>query len=441
MLKQSIQNLIQLVEAGCRTRAGMGLARIDTHVQAYLQAHNFVYEEPRFDIMRLSTDERLANIEEKAEKAQSNPMVTLQEQSGKILSILRTFLSRYHVGFLHDVHINKYGTIEVEIPCLITQGTPPKEYSPRATFEAQLAFLRQHGFTIEKAKTRDIALLNTPDNQKLLCEIFSSRGAKNIVLSVREDCIDRITFFIKLQDIENFCCEPILVANEKGEYLSDEELRTVMKLCSEILHTMDFISISPDMTNMCCGLIESYFADICEIYQYEGVSFKNVKARYADERAKNERIRDMEQTVDMMQYDEIRKGINTLTETLNEELIRATGFSLDKFEFTQYGGVNVSFRYSTSPALWCIEPAEVESAIRKNFAVTDGCMENETLYIRMTEENLERLEAIIRDIIPSFIALDVTAHKRPKMAISSISGVIDNLAPLVERVFPAERSK
>ncbi len=441
MLKQSIQNLIQLVEAGCRNRADMGLARIDTHVQAYLQAHNFVYEEPRFDIMRLSTDERLANIEEKAEKAQSNPMVTLQEQSGKILSILRTFLSRYHVGFLHDVHINKYGTIEVEIPCLITQGTPPKEYSPRATFEAQLAFLRQHGFTIEKAKTRDIALLNTPDNQKLLCEIFSSRGAKNIVLSVREDCIDRITFFIKLQDIENFCCEPILVANEKGEYLSDEELRTVMKLCSEILHTMDFISISPDMTNMCCGLIESYFADICEIYQYEGVSFKNVKARYADERAKNERIRDMEQTVDMMQYDEIRKGINTLTETLNEELIRATGFSLDKFEFTQYGGVNVSFQYSISPALWCIEPAEVESVIRKNFAVTDGCMENETLYIRMTEENLERLEAIIRDIIPSFIALDVTAHKRPKMAISSISGVIDNLAPLVERVFPAERSK
>lgn len=435
-MKQSIKNIMQLVEAGCRIRAGMDerLIDADTRIQEYLKAHNFVYEGPRLNLMRLSTDERLSNIEGKIETVQNNPLVTLQEQSSKILSIMRTFLGRYHVGFLHDIHINKYGTIEVEIPCLITPGTPPKEYSPRATFEAQLNFLRQHGFVLDKAKTREVALINTPNNQQLLRDLFTSRGAKNVVLSVREDCIDRISFFVKLQDMENFRCEPILVANEKGQYLSDEELRTVTRLCGEILFAMDFVATTPDMANTGYALIENYFADICEIYQYESVSLKNVKARYAAERAKNEHIRQMEQSVEVMDYEKIRKGLSHITETLNEELIRATGFALDKFDINQYGAVDVSLHYITSPLLWCILNDEVENSLRKHFTLTDGDMESETLYISMTEDNLATLEKLIRDIIPSFMALNVTADKRPCMVIRSISGVVDNIAPLVERI-------
>jgi hypothetical protein len=431
---------MRLVEAGCRIRAGMEdrLIYTDERVQEYLKAHNFVYEEPQLNLMRLSTDERLSNIEGKMETAQNNPLVTLQEQSSKILSIMRTFLSRYRVGFLHDIHINKYGTIEVEIPCLIMPETPPKEYSPRATFEAQLNFLRQHGFVLDKAKAREVALINTPNNQQLLRDLFTSRGAKNVVLSVREDCIDRVSFLVKLQDIENFRCEPILVPNEKGQYLSDEEFRTVTRLCGEILFAMDFVETSPGMANTVYGLIENYFADICEIYQYEGVSFKNVKARYAAERAKNEHIRKMEQAVEVMDYEKIHKGLNHITETLNEELIRATGFALDKFEINQYGSVDVSFHYMTSPLLWCIPNEEVENSLRKHFTLTDGDMESETLYISMTEDNLATLEKLIREIIPSFMALNVTAQKRPRMVISTISGVVDNIAPLVERIMQQE---
>lgn len=435
MLKQSLQHIIHLVNAGCRIRSEMEhLPLIDTQVQTFLKEHNFVYQETDFRIMRLSTDERLANIEEKSKQVKGNPMITLQEQSKKILSVMRTFLSRYHVGFLHDVHINKYGTIEIEIPCLITSSTSSKEYSPLATFNAQVEFLRQHGFILDKAKTRQVALINTPDNQKLLYELFASRGAKNIVMAVREDCIDRISFLVKLQDIENFRCEPILVHNEGGEYLNDEEAREVVKLCNDILHAMDFIAVAPEMTNTCCSLIESYFADICEIYRYEGASFKNVKSRYAAERAKNERIRAMEQAVNVVDYEEIRKLINTLTETLNEDAIRATGFSLDKFELNQYGGVSVSFRYSTSPALWCIEPEEVETTIRSTFTVTDGDLDNETLYICMTEENIEKLERALEQLIPTFRAMDVSATKHPEMTLTAISGVIDNIAPTVERI-------
>lgn len=435
-MEQSIKQIMRLVETGCRVRAGMEdlLSYTDTRVQEYLKAHNFVYEEPRLNLMRLSTDERLSNIEGKMETAQNNPLVTLQEQSSKILSIMRTFLSRYRVGFLHDIHINKYGTIEVEIPCLIMPETPPKEYSPRATFEAQLNFLRQHGFVLDKAKAREVALINTPNNQQLLRDLFTSRGAKNVVLSVREDCIDRVSFLVKLQDIENFRCEPILVPNEKGQYLSDEEFRTVKRLCGEILFAMDFVETSPGMANTVYGLIENYFADICEIYQYEGASFKSVKARYAAERAKNEHIRKMEQAVEVMDYEKIHKGLNHITETLNEELIRATGFALDKFEINQYGAVDVSFHYMTSPLLWCISNEEVENSLRKHFALTDGDMESETLYISMTEDNFATLEKLIREIIPSFMALNVTAQKRPRMVISTISGVVDNIAPLVERI-------
>jgi hypothetical protein len=92
----------------------------------------------------------------------------------------------------------------------------------------------------------------------------------------------------------------------------------------------------------------------------------------------------------------------------------------------------------TSPLLWCIPNEEVENSLRKHFALTDGDMESETLYISMTEDNLATLEKLIREIIPSFMALNVTAQKRPRMVISTISGVVDNIAPLVERIMQQE---
>lgn len=437
MIVSKINELKTMVQTGIGEKSHYTkiLSECDTLMQKFLKAQDYKNVPPK-SLFHQTTDERLKQVLDKQAKIKENPEVSIQEVSQNILSVFDSFIKRYHIGFIRDAQITSSGCAEVEIPCSITNSLySSKQESAKKTFEMQMDFLKKEGFVVEQTKFGTV-LKNCPNNHKTLYSLLKSRGARMIEIKTRDDEIDTVSFRVKLADINNFKCEPLCFELEVGDTLNEDEKLSIIKCCDEIKSTINFLPVS-GIKNTCCSVAEYNFSDICDIFNFDCETRRNVKERSKEEREKNIKIRKIEKSFgDIVKPEKIKEILEPLKEDISKKTLEKTGFTVNNLSISKYGTASISFSYTTSPLMYYnfeMKEEDVENNIKETFVNNNGSTEKETLYILDTYENKEKMEEILSKTVPTLRLTNFEVSKIDNAyCIKAFSGTIDTLLPVIE---------
>lgn len=437
MLKTKINTIKKMVngEIVSKKEYSAILEECDVLMQNFLREKNYRYTCPS-NLFHLTTDERLQQILDKQREAVEHPEMVVQEVSQNLLQVFDTFISRYKIGFIHDAVMEDNGFARVEIACLITSGfSDGKRESARQKLEMQMNFLRNEGFIIDHDK-QNYFVKTCGQNEEKIFNLLSERGARLITIKSREDRIDKINFRVAAKDIKNFKCEEISFELPVSEELNKDEQIAIIRCCNEILSTIGILPAMENIKDTCCSVTESHFSQICDIFDFDCETRKNVKERHAEERNKNIQIREMEKSfADCVDADKIKEILYPLKEKLSIEVLRRTGFVINEFSIGKYGNISVSFLYSTCPLLYLEDTNEIAKTICENFEHNGGDADAETLYLLDTYQNKEKLEEVLYEIIPTIRLNEFNSSKvDKKYCIKTFKGSIDTLLPVIKRV-------
>lgn len=436
MLKTNITLLKTMVEGGIVDKSVYPdvLQRCDESMQSFLTEKGFVYHEPT-NLFRYTTDERMQQILEKKKEATEHPEAVIQEVTQKLLATFESFLGRYKFGFLHDAKMAENGYAEIDIATLITSGfSDGQRESARQKLEMQMQALIDEGFIIRKNK-HNYYLAAEGQNIENIRAFLEARGARAVTFTTFDEAIRNIKFRVNACDIQNFKSEAIQFKLPVSDELNKDEQLHILKCCNDILSTLSMLPAMENIKDTCCSVMEGYFSDICDVFNFNGTTRQNVQARHKAEREKNIAIRDMEASLaDFVDPAKIKEILYPVKEEVSLAILRKTGFTINEFTIGRYGTVNMSFNYSACPALYCEDPVEIEKSIHENFEHNNGDVDNEQLYLLDTYANKAKLEAMIAEIIPTFHCNEFTARKTDHMyCIVAFTGFVDNLLPLMKK--------
>lgn len=436
MLKTNITLLKTMVEGGIVDKSVYPdvLQRCDESMQSFLTEKGYVYHEPS-NLFRYTTDERMQQILEKKREAAEHPETVIQEVTQNLLATFESFLGRYKFGFLHDAKMAENGYAEIDIATLITSGfSDGQRESARQKLDMQMKALTNEGFIVRKNK-HNYYLAANGQNLENIRAFLEARGAKAVMFITFDEAIRNIKFRIAAPDIQNFKSEAIqFKLHVSGELNKDEQLH-ILKCCNDILSTLSMLPAMDNIKDTCCSVMEGYFSDICDVFEFDGATCQNVKARHKAEREKNIAIRDMEASLaDCVDAAKIKEILYPVKEKVSLEILRKTGFTINEFTIGRYGTVNVTLGYSACPALYLEDPVEIAKSIHENFEHNNGDVDSERLYLLDTYANKAKLEAMIAEIIPTFHCNEFTAKKVDyAYCLTGFTGFIDNLLPLMKK--------
>ena len=437
MLKIAVNKIKEMVNNGVVSKKEYVdiLEECDILMQAFLKVKDYHYTCPS-NLFHQTTDERLQQIIDKQKEAVEHPEMVIQEVSQNLLQVFDSFIGRYKIGFIHNAKMENTGFANIEIACLITSGfSDGKRESARQKLEMQMNFLRDVGFIIEHDK-QNYFVKNCGQNEEKLFKMLSERGARMITIKSREDKIDKINFRVAAKDIKNFKCEEITFELPVSEELNKDEQIAIVRCCNEIVSTVGVLPAMENIKDTCCSVIESHFAQICDVFNFDCETRNSVKNRHADERNKNIKIREMEKSfADCIDADKIKEILYPLKEKLSLEVLRKTGFVIDEFSIGKYGNIDISFLYSTCPLLYLEDTDAIAKTICETFDHNGGDADAETLYLLDTYENKDKLENILYEIIPTIRLMEFNSSKVDrKYCIKRFSGSIDTILPVIKKV-------
>ena len=252
------------------------LKEADKEILQFSTDMNFVYKEPP-NLFHQTTDERLLIALKKKKEALKTPEIAIQECIKGKLKILDDFIKKYHIGFIRSAEVIENGYICVEIPCSIHSSlVSDNKESAKATFDAQIDFLKEIGLEILHTKHFDFRISKNEKNIKILEELFKNRGCTQVKFSIIDDFIDKIKIHFNITNINKFNETPInIILDTDSTTLNKDESGKILKYAKDILSTKSNISFLGDsIKNTCCSLIESYFCYFCEVFNYEGEIFQ-----------------------------------------------------------------------------------------------------------------------------------------------------------------------
>lgn len=426
----------KMVEQGIREKSHFlpMLVEADKEILQFSNDMNFIYEEP-MNLFYQTTDERLFASLNKQKKASEKPEITIQECVKGKLALLDNFIKKYHIGFIRSAKIEKNGYVSVEIPCSIHSSfVSDDRESAKATFNAQIDFLKEIGLEIMETKYFDLKIIRTENNMKILEEIFKSRGCNQIRFSIIDNFIDKIKFNFNINNIYKFDEIPIsILLDIDPEILNEDETGKVLKYVKEILSAKSNVFlIDNNIKNTCCSLIESYFSYICKVFNYEGEICKRVNSRYETERNKNIEINSIEKNIENnISVDEFKNILTSCREKINKFTIENLSFQVSDFYIDRYGFVCYTLHFANSNWLNEYQLASEED-LRKNFKMSLGNRNDETLAMLDTYENKERLLQILKNFCPTSRIADIKCGVKDNyFCINEIRVVIDNIASIM----------
>jgi hypothetical protein len=439
IMKQSISLINTTLESGEYNKSAYHeiLKSFDEKVQNFLSEQNFkVPSIP--DLFLQTTDERLFYAEEKANLFAINPSVVIQEAIKTKLNLLRVFLKRYHIGFIKEAKVNTNGMVEIEIACTITANNfSSKQISAKQTLDKQIDFLKEEGFEIINEKNFGLSLKNCENNSNLLHHLFEDLGAKLVRIVSDKTRIISISFYINFDNLNAFKCEEIKCEIGVSNLLNADEQKNVTRICQEILHVKSTINIiDENMKDVCCSLIESYFSELCKVFNYEGKTFMINKFRYADEREKNKKIENIEKKMsNTLSFQQVRDTLENVKKYVSEQLLEQTGFVVHELSINNYGGVHISFVGCSCPYLYSVDKEKIKDNVDKYFKTTGEDYYEGDPFILNLPENITTFEKIFTDIIPTTRILSIEiSNDKNNYCIKKINAVVDTLLPVINKV-------
>lgn len=377
-----------------------------------LNSRGYRYDESeRINLFRVSDEVRLAEAKEKLTRMETNPETSISEYVKSLNTIFDNFLDMYNFGWCRELEVNEYGTIHIQL-CLTLHSKhfSDNPASAKINFENQIARLKSLGFEIGKDKMHDNAFLDTAKNHDLMKEFWESRGARNLHITTRGESIYELEFHIQKVDFDNFNIDKETVCLYVSEELNEDERLRIKKLVSEIESTISFNE--PSMINTCGTLVESYFAELCEIFGYDGEIRNIVDERHSKARKINMEIRNIEESIgEMFPAEKARDVLNSMYTKLSRMAVNQIGFSCHNFKMDKYGYVNVELSYC-SGYHFGVGQIMTDEETKKIFETIGDSRRDDSLFIVDSTENKKTLLRILRSSIPSLDIRNIIVNER-----------------------------
>lgn len=283
------------------------------------------------------TDIRLSRAEQKLTAVRANPAIGMAELLQQVERNLRDWIADNQYGYLMDFKITETGIVNVEVSGMLSEHASYGAKTKAELFTDALEVLRGKGFTIFKEKNMNHYWFEDTDNNRLLLEeelkhinakfihyhTAAKRNNEPRIIRDYKFCVD----IYELVNVEEKHIEPRTV-------LSADDFKSLLHDVNEFCFALSTIRQMPELTQTCLGVMEGIFANLCKMLKIENDTTREYYARFAEERVKNMRIREIEKeiasTASFQDFSKIIAGkLDSIEKILEEHDFFKNDFFLD----------------------------------------------------------------------------------------------------------------
>lgn len=403
----------------------------DIELRDFLDAIGYEYDEKDYvNLYKVNEDVRLKEAQDKLNMITNNPASAIGEYNKYLHGILENFLSIYYLGWIKKFNMSEYGTIAVEIvPTLSMNSYTSNPVSDKLKFENKIEKLTSMGLdVIDSDYGNSKTFIDNDKNRDLISNMLSERGARLLEFRSIRGHLDSFSFKIKHFDVNNFKEEKNETVYVITDQLNADEIENVKKLIKDLNSTIGYAN---QMVSTCGNLIESYFAEMCKIFDFDGQIRKTIEIRHQDARTKNNKIREIEASIgSAFPVEEVENGLKKVYNKLENFATSKIGFVCSNFKINQYGFIEASLRASEGYYYGegeLIDPKEFNSLFETKRSRED------LYYVMNTEDNVHKLNLILTNNIPSADIEEVIVRKlESQFIVNEIKISVRNMIDLAE---------
>lgn len=391
------------------------------------------------NLFRYNEDERLEQIESKIKLFQTKPEIALFEGIKYCENKLNEFLDNYHIGFKQTFELNNGGLFKVEIPALIRKNDcfGEKKISEEIHFELQMENLKKIGIETNCDKNKNVKILATEKSIKNLRKLLIDFGARTIDFNIWEYknsmTLNLIKFYIKPSNLlkNNYNIAKVELSSDKNFINLDEESFIIHEL-KELWSAYLYFKQMKEVKDSCYYIIRSCFYQVCKTVECENSITKEEENKHKKNREKNLLIREKEnQLGSLISGELIENTAKKIYEKLNKIGYEHCNFRCHNLSISSHS-LNAEFYFSTD---FCFEDniARMEESTIKSILECIGNLKDESLKVLATEKNMETLNKIIKENIPSAMIVNFNIENHWSINsnfIKSFTISIDNLNSL-----------
>lgn len=341
------------------------------------------------------TDVRLKNAEEKLAAVKTNPACGIVELLQKVERNLRDWISDNQFGYLMDLEISEAGYAKAKVSGSLSEHASYGNKTKEQAFTEALDTLKAKGFVLQKDKSMNhYWFVDCDINKQLLESEFSAINARffqfhSITRKVKEARVIReYQFQIDIYDLLTIPEK----TEKKREVLNADDFRSLEHDVGEFISAYSTVRQMPELTHTCLSVMEGIFANLCKSLKIENDTTKEYYARYAEERAKNARIREIEAEIASVSNFKDFKRIVAERLDFISPILEKHDFFMDTFHLDCYGRATL-----------VITPSRLGADRFEGFETFTAFGRADELEILDTETNKQKLE----NLLPMFEVTDM----------------------------------
>lgn len=408
------------------------LKKCETEIRKILDSKGYAYNpDDRINLFKVSDEIRLAEAKEKESRIAENPSIAISEFVKSLDRRFNDFLKVYNFGWCRELAIESYGSVKIQLNCRPHMPIlPDNPISSKMNFEKQIQTLKDIGFIMGKDEMNDICFVDSGINHELMKSFWEKRGARQMYITTRGNAIYEVTFHISIPDMVNLDSDTENICLFVSEDLNEDEKARLKKLFKDVESTIQISDLA--LLNTCGYLVESYFAEISDIFGYDGPIKKTVDDRHAKSRKINTEIREIEQRIGDFFPAEIAKDtVKDISKKFERMTINKIGFSVHDFVIDKYGYITGKLFY-VSGHNFAVGKEMSDEDTKATFHTIGESRASENLFIIDDYENKKNIINILRSSVPSIDISEITSVIRDdEFVIKNIQFSIRNAIDLV----------
>ena len=294
-----VKPIVELTKASERNKPQYipVLEQAEKELMTFFNKVGYRYE-PGLDLYKKSSEARMMDATSRLNQSKADYRLGVGECVKYCANILDEFFKDYYIGRVANLQTNNLGYLEVTLHCMLHSGFGDNREAREKNFAEQIRLLTGMGLTLTQHNTMNHKTIDATDNNiTIIKELLTSRTAKAIQFTLKRDAVDSITFCLHPKNIEQFKSNRARMVQATQATLTNDELSLMYKNALEIRDSLAFIKENDAMANTCCFVAESCFVEMCKTVNHDCEMRQRFTARFENERARNEAIRQMDEAV------------------------------------------------------------------------------------------------------------------------------------------------
>ncbi len=305
--------------------------------------HNYVPNDTCIELFE-PTEVRLKNAEEMLQTVKNNPASGMTVLLKQVERNLRDWISDNQYGYVMNFLVLENGFVQVEVSGLLSHHASYGNKTKDELYQEAIGKLKQEGFELclDRNKVHHWFIDSDINRQKLTeklkmlnSEFISFRSATSITKT--NSVIREYKFRTHLYDLLQLSTKEL----KTRDILNADDYAGLHHDIGEFISAYSTIQQMPELTNTSLSVMEGIFANLCKTLKVETETSKEYYSRFAEERAKNERIREIEAEVSKIaNFKDFTKIVAERLDTIKPILDKHDLF-MDEFYLDCWGGATL----------------------------------------------------------------------------------------------------